>query len=236
VIGRIRGVTKEEFSGPPIEEKVEESKDGDDKEADVRKDGDAEDKDDRKKEDVEEAEKEKVNDGEEKDVENDEVKGKEWAERHVKAPAAFQQTLQLDEDDCAVITMQFGKEEMYKAWETVNKPNRFQYKTVVKTPVPPFHYTKYDLRLSKKTVKKIKECIDGDPAGVFEFMASPSDRFRSHLESLSINFLKLQVRPATVEKEKDLWKSIPLKGDQQQTKTETKDFPPIRIKEEMDCQ
>jgi hypothetical protein len=239
VIGWIRGVNKtEDFSAPPIEEKVDESKDDDDKEADVQKYVDDEDKNERKDEDVEEAKKEKVNDGEEKDVENDEVEGNERAERLVKTIAAIQLTLryQLAEDDCAVLLMRFGKEEIYKAWDTVQKPNRYQYTKVVKTSVPPFHYTKYDLRLSKTTVKKIKEFIDGDPAGVFEFLASPSDKFRSQLESLSIHFIKLCVRPTTVEKEKYLRKRIQFMGAQQQTKTETNDFPSIRIKEEMDWQ
>jgi len=112
-----------------------------------------------------------------------------------------------DAEDDAVITMQWGKAEIDHALNIVTQSKRYQYKQVVRTQVPPFHNTKYDLVVPKKVVLEMKRFITMNPEGVYTFAVSPSERHRADLEAEHTNFVKLKVRPEVAAREKGMWKS-----------------------------
>jgi len=125
------------------------------------------------------------------------------------------QQSRLDDEDSATLTLAWCKSDIETAKDTAFMPGRYQYSQVVKTPVPPFHYTKYDLVLSRKVVKKMDFYIKKNPKGVYKFRASPSERHRAELEAKSKTFIQLKVKKDVAKREKGLWKSKMEKGEKE---------------------
>ncbi len=166
---------------------------------------------------IEEREKEEgeKNKGEDKECGENEEQAEKTDEMDAHESPCYAKQSQLDDEDSATITLKWGRKKIQKAFDKVSTPGRSQYSEVVKTQVPPFHFSKYDMVLPKKAVLKMNKFIEKNPKGVYTILASPIERYRADLEANSDTFIKLKVRKDVAKKEKGLWKSKLKKGEKE---------------------
>ena len=120
-----------------------------------------------------------------------------------------------NDDDLAILHLKWGATEINRAYNTVSKPNRYQWKEVVHTQVPPFRYSKYDLIIPKKLVLTMKAFMFGNPERVYEFYAGYGGSMKEMEKKNPHRYVTLKVRPEVLAKEEGLWKKKVTKKEKQ---------------------
>ena len=109
--------------------------------------------------------------------------------------------MEVNCETTAAELMFWGKEKIKKAYATVTKPGRFQYKETVWTNVPPYRFSHYDLTLSKRKVLEMNSYIEENPEDTYNFVVGTCLETKRLAEASGLTFIELKVRPEVRAKE-----------------------------------